>query len=166
MKETDKNLESRGVSLTRKQWDRCDRLSEEYGRRSRNAFIREAVDFYCAWLEKEHIERFLLPALESVIGAKIRDSEERIRRLLFKLAVDQNLLAHTVAECWDLDPEAVESLRICSGVKRVGFSLDMNGSSLFLSMYHSLYRKKWKFATPNLYFTTKIKAQFIFLTSG
>ncbi len=111
MKEIDNTLESRGVSLTKTQWDRCDRLSEEYGRRSRNAFIREAVDFYCAWLEKEHIEKFLLPALESVIGAKIRDSEERIRRLLFKLAVDQNLLAHTVAECWDLDPEAVESIR-------------------------------------------------------
>ena len=49
MKENDNNLEARGVSLTKKQWDRCDRLAEEYGKKSRNAFIKEAVDFYCAW---------------------------------------------------------------------------------------------------------------------
>ena len=112
MKETDKNLESRGVSLTKQQWDRCDRLSEEYGRRSRNAFIREAVDFYCAWLEKEHIERFLLPALESVIGAKIRDSEERIRRLLFKLAVDQDFLAVLFSREFDgYDEDTLDEIR-------------------------------------------------------
>lgn len=100
MKEN-KTLEARGVSLTKTQWDRCDRLADENGKRSRNAFIREAVDFYCAWLEREHIESFLLPSLESVIGAKIRDSEERIRRLLFKLAVDQNMLATLFANEYD-----------------------------------------------------------------
>lgn len=98
MKENNNLLESRGVSLTQKQWARCDRLAEEKGCKSRNAFIREAVDFYCAWLEKEHIEKFLLPSLESVIGAKVRDSEERICRLLFKLAVDQNYLAQDTGE--------------------------------------------------------------------
>ena len=75
MTTTNQNLEARGVILTPAQWDRCDRLTEEYGKKSRNAFIREAVDFYCAWLEKEHMERFLLPSLESVIDAKIKYSE-------------------------------------------------------------------------------------------
>ena len=74
MKENKNILEARGVSLTQKQWERCDKLVEEKGCKSRNALIREAVDFYCAWLEKEHIEKFLLPSLESVIGAKVRDS--------------------------------------------------------------------------------------------
>ena len=44
-------LKSLGVSLTKQQWERCDKLAEEHGKKSRNAFIREAVDFYCAWLE-------------------------------------------------------------------------------------------------------------------
>ena len=78
MNDNNQNYESRGVSLTPAQWDRCDRLAEEFGKRSRNAFIREAVDFYCAWLEKEHMERFLLPSLESVMGSMIRDSEGQI----------------------------------------------------------------------------------------
>ena len=74
MKENDNNLEARGVSLTKKQWDRCDRLAEEYGKRSRNAFIREAVDFYCAWLEKEHIQKFLLPFLDFLPYSSVRRS--------------------------------------------------------------------------------------------
>ncbi len=44
MNNQNQNLESRGVSLTPAQWERCDRLTDEYGKRSRNAFIREAVD--------------------------------------------------------------------------------------------------------------------------
>ena len=84
---------SSGVALTQAQWERCDRLANEMGCRSRNAFIRDAIDFYCSWLEKEQTERFLTPALESVISAKIRDSEERISRNLFKIAVDLAILS-------------------------------------------------------------------------
>ena len=89
---------SSGVMLTQAQWDRCDRLANEKGYRSRNAFLRDAVDFYCSWLEKEQSERFLTPALESVIGAKVRDSEERINRNLFKIAVDLDVLAKIVLD--------------------------------------------------------------------
>ena len=89
---------SSGVMLTQAQWDRCDRLANEKGYRSRNAFLRDAVDFYCSWLEKDQSERFLTPALESVIGAKIRDSEERINRNLFKIAVDLSILAKIVLD--------------------------------------------------------------------
>ena len=89
---------SKGVMLTEAQWERCDRLANEKGYRSRNAFIRDAVDFYCSWLEKEQSERFLTPALESVISAKTRDSEERINRNLFKIAVDISILSKIVLD--------------------------------------------------------------------
>ena len=105
---------SSGVMLTQAQWERCDRLANEMGCRSRNAFIRDAIDFYCSWLEKEQSERFLTPALESVISAKIRDSEDRLARLLFKLAVDQNLLAHIVADTYDFNSDAVSEQRVYS----------------------------------------------------
>ena len=89
---------SKGVALTEAQWERCDRLANVNGCRSRNAFIRDAIDFYCSWLEKEQSERFLTPALESVISAKIRDSEERISRNLFKIAVDLAILSKIVLD--------------------------------------------------------------------
>ena len=111
MNDNNQNYESRGVSLTPAQWARCDRLAEEFGKRSRNAFIREAVDFYCAWLEKEHMERFLLPSLESVMGSMIRDSEGRIRNVEFKMATMIAELTLLLAEYLEYSDEDLERLR-------------------------------------------------------
>ena len=111
MNQNNQNFEARGVSLTPAQWARCDRLTEEYGKRSRNAFIREAVDFYCAWLEKEHMERFLLPSLESVMGSMIRDSEGRIRNVEFKMGVQLAELTLLLAEYLNYSDEDLDRLR-------------------------------------------------------
>ena len=111
MNQNNQNYESRGVSLTPAQWDRCDRLAEEFGKKSRNAFIREAVDFYCAWLEKDHMERFLLPSLESVMGSMIRDSEGRIRNVEFKMATMIAELTLLLAEYLEYSDEDLERIR-------------------------------------------------------
>ena len=111
MNQNNQNYEARGVSLTPAQWARCDRLAEEYGKRSRNAFIREAVDFYCAWLEKDHMERFLLPSLESVMDSKIKDSEGRIRNVEFKMATQIAQLTLLLAEYLEYSDEDLERLR-------------------------------------------------------
>ena len=51
-------------------------------------------------------------ALESVIGAKVRDSEERICRVLFKLAVEQNSLAKIMArEYEEYDTYLLDEIR-------------------------------------------------------
>ena len=88
-------MPSKGVRLRVDQWEDCDRFSETLKMASRNDFIRDAIDFYLEYLRRNNSVKFLTPALESVISAKVRDSEERLARLLFKLAVDQNLLART-----------------------------------------------------------------------
>ena len=111
MNNTNLNYEARGVSLTPAQWERCDRLVDEYGKKSRNSFIREAVDFYCAWLEKEHMERFLLPSLESVMDSKIKDSEGRIRNVEFKMGVQIAMLTELLAEYLNYSEEDLDRLR-------------------------------------------------------
>ena len=111
MNQNNQNLSAKGVSLTPSQWERCDRLTERYGKKSRNLFIREAVDFYCAWLEKDHMERFLLPSLESVMGSMIRDSEGRIRNVEFKMATMIAELTLLLAEYLEYSDEDLERLR-------------------------------------------------------
>ena len=111
MNQNNQNLSAKGVSLTPSQWERCDRLTKRYGKKSRNLFIREAVDFYCSWLEKEHMERFLLPSLESVMGSMIRDSEGRIRNVEFKMATQIAQLTLLLAEYLEYSDEDLERLR-------------------------------------------------------
>ena len=111
MIETNESIVSKGVGLRADQWDRCDYLSEKYSKKSRNDFMREAVDFYCAWLDREPTERMLLPRMESVIGAKIRDSEERIRNIEFKMGVQIAMLTRLLGNCLNYSDEDMEALR-------------------------------------------------------
>ena len=121
-------MPSKGVRLRVDQWEDCDKYYESLGLASRNDFIRDAVDFYIEYLRRNNSVKFLTPALESVISAKIRDSEDRIARLLFKLSVDQNLLAHIVANSYDFDSEALSEQRLYSirEVKETNGTLRVN----------------------------------------
>ena len=104
-------MPSKGVRLRVDQWEDCDKYYATLGLASRNDFIRDAVDFYIEYLRRNNSVKFLTPALESVISSKIRDSEDRIARLLFKLAVDQNLLARIVANTYEIDPDYLSKQR-------------------------------------------------------
>ena len=114
------------IRLTPEQWATCDSMTKQLGLKSRNDFIRDAVDFYISWQSRESVERVLTPALESVISAKIRDTEERLARILFKLAVDQNLLARFLARYDGFDDDAVDEMRSLSlnQVKRTNGTID------------------------------------------
>lgn len=103
---------STGVRFTEEQLKRCDEKSDELGI-SRNEFIRDAVEFYLEWLSRESTEKFLTPAFESVISAKLRDTEDRLSRVLFKMAVEQNVLARIVLADgeYEFPEEAVEKMR-------------------------------------------------------
>ena len=111
-KQNNDAMPSKGVRLRVDQWDDCDKYYQTLGLASRNDFIRDAVDFYLEYLSKSSSAKFLTPALESVISSKIRDSEDRIARLLFKLAVDQNLLARVVADTYNVDSDFLAEERI------------------------------------------------------
>ena len=102
------------VRLRKDQWDDCDEYTEKLKLKSHNHFIRDAVDFYIEYLKNNNSHRFLTPALESVIASKVKDSEDRIARMLFKLTVDVNLLAHVVADTYKFNLDALDKLRFDS----------------------------------------------------
>ena len=101
---------STGIRFSKDQLDRCDAKSRELGI-SRNEFVRDAVEFYLEWLSRESTEKFLTPALESVISAKLRDTEDRLSRILFKIAVEQNMLAFAYINTTEFDLNYIEEMR-------------------------------------------------------
>ena len=94
-------MPSNGVRMPAELWAKCDEMTRKLGLESRNEFIRDAVQFYAEWVERSSSQRFLTPALESVIGAKVRDSENRIARVLYKMAVQQNAMTHVLATAYN-----------------------------------------------------------------
>ena len=101
-------MPSIGVRLRQTQIEECDRLSRELGLESRNDFIRDAIDFYCEYLRCPSSVKFLTPALESVIGAKIRDSENRMRGIEFKNAVQIAKLTLALCDALEIDSQTLD----------------------------------------------------------
>ena len=99
-------------------------MSEELGYRYPSDFIRDAIDFYVEWKKSDSAEKFLTPALESVVRGIVKNSEDRISRLLFKLSVDVDMLARITYHDHDYSFEEWKSVREDS-IRRVS---DTNGT--------------------------------------
>ncbi len=110
-KNANEPMPSKSIRLRVDQWEDCERLKKQLGLSSPNHFIRDAVDFYIEFLNAKNSSKFLTPALESVIESKNRDSEGRINRNLFKLAVEQNQLARVVAYTYDIPADVLNKIR-------------------------------------------------------
>ena len=78
---------------------------------SQNEFIDKAIRFYAGYLSAKDAVEVLPPALVSVLKGTVQDSEGRIARLLFKLAVEVNMLMNILAAELDVSESTLEGLR-------------------------------------------------------
>ena len=79
--------------------------------RSRSEFVRDAIEHYIATLNVKGSSKVLTPALESVIGGKIAGTEDRISRIIFKLAVEIAVQNHLTAGRYQFEDGYLEELR-------------------------------------------------------
>lgn len=100
-----------GIYISRNLLKQCDENMPKTNAASRSEFISDAVEMYIAWLNSKENSKVLTPALESVIGAKIADTENRLARLLFKLSVETAMMMNVVAASNDVDKDSLERLR-------------------------------------------------------
>ena len=62
-----------------------------------NEFVTEALKFYCGYLNSRKAENYLLQSLSSVLASTVQDTENRLARMDFKIAVELSMLAHMIA---------------------------------------------------------------------
>ena len=105
-----------GIYIEKELLSRVDAAVGKTEARSRSEFISNALEFYIAWLHSQETSKVLTPALESVIGARIADTENRIARVLFKQSVELAMLMNVVAATHSIRSEDLDSLRkMCVG---------------------------------------------------
>lgn len=100
-----------GIYISRSLLKQCDENMSKTNATSRSEFISDAVKMYIAWLNSKDNSKVLTPALESVIGAKIADTENRLARLLFKMSVEMAMMMNVVAANSEVDAESLDRLR-------------------------------------------------------
>ena len=96
------------------------RLERDYrldGSRSKNEFIEKAITHYQDLLETEQNET-LPTAIQSAIDGRLGMFEDRMARLLYKLAVETDMGISAVLDCIQMDSDYLRKLRADS-VKNV-----------------------------------------------
>lgn len=82
--------------------DNCQNQSE---------FIEKAIHFYAGYVASKNGTEFLAPVLVSALQGMVANAENHIARLLFKLAVETNMMMNVLASEVDVSAEALERLR-------------------------------------------------------
>ena len=89
------------------------RLERDYrldGSRSKNEFIEKAITHYQDLLEAEQNE--MLPAaIQSAIDGRLGMFEDRLARLLYKLAVETDMGISAVLDCIRMNSDYLRKLR-------------------------------------------------------
>lgn len=79
--------------------------------KSRSEFIEKAVLFYAGYLHTKRAANFLPRVLADIINGALGSLGDRMGRLLFKQAVEINILNHIIAADSDMDTATYERLR-------------------------------------------------------
>lgn len=100
-----------GLFLDESLLTRCDAAVPLTDCRSRSEFISNAIDYYITTLNCGKDTRLLLPALDEAIDGRMRDTENRLSRVLFKLGVEVAMMMHVVAGTNEIGEEQLAALR-------------------------------------------------------
>ncbi len=95
-----------------------ERRYREDGSRSLTAFIERAVDFYLDYLSANDAGLFLPTALKSYVDGRLGRMENRMSSLLYKQAVEQDMVAGILADAYQFSEEDLQRRR-AESVKNV-----------------------------------------------
>ena len=79
--------------------------------RSQNEFVETALRFYCDYLMASDCTTILPPIYLSALKGTVQSTEDRICRLLFKLAVEQDMVMNVLAAGMEIPDEQLHALR-------------------------------------------------------
>lgn len=78
---------------------------------SQSEFIEKAIQFYCGYISAENSMKFLPTALTSAMAGVVESAENRMARLLFKLAVEMSMMMNIIASNAEIDETLLQRLR-------------------------------------------------------
>lgn len=78
--------------------------------KSQSEFIEKSIKFYIGYLDEEKGVNYISPMITETVKAQIKGTEQRLARLLFKVAVELGKLSHMTAAMNDVDDETLRNL--------------------------------------------------------
>jgi len=102
---------------------RMDHVMTAANCQSRSEFAEKALQFYIGYLETENASGYLSEVLTTLITGILDNNNNRLRSLLFKWAVELNMMCHTIAAHYradEIDRRALRAFAIDEVMKTCG----------------------------------------------
>lgn len=77
---------------------------------SKTEFIEKAVKFYIGYLRQQDEVNYISPMITETVKVQIKGTEQRLARLMFKVAVELGKLSHMTTAINDVDDETLRNL--------------------------------------------------------
>lgn len=100
--------------FTEDQKGKIDRCQDLDGSRSAAEVVRKAVDFYHGYLTAGDAGPFLPQAIQSYLDGRLGTFEDRISKLLFKLAVASDMNVGVLADVYEFTEDGLRRRRATS----------------------------------------------------
>ena len=100
-----------GFYIEKSLLNRCDAFLKAADVRSRNEFVSAAIRWYIGYLSAQNTVELLPLAITSAVSGAVQSSENRMARLLFKLAVELSMTMNVVAAGAEVDDVSLRRLR-------------------------------------------------------
>ena len=109
-------------------WDQVESHYQADNCSTRNEFIEKAVRFYSGYLDAESADAYLPRVLADVLDGKLGTLGKRMGHLLFKLAVEENLMGNLVAAGMEVDLDTLRKTRVrcVKEVRETNGEIDMD----------------------------------------
>lgn len=79
--------------------------------KSQSEFIEKAISFYIGYLDEERSVSYISPMITETVKATIKGTEQRLSRLLFKVAVELGKISNMIAAVNEIDDETLRQLQ-------------------------------------------------------
>lgn len=107
----DKKKTKKAFLLPEKSIKKIESIYVLKGNVSRNQIVEQAIDFYHSYLTAELSQDYLCSTIGQKVEGSINQSADRIGRLLFKMAVETNIMARVQASTQGIDRTTYDKLR-------------------------------------------------------
>ena len=100
---------------------------------TRSDYIEQAIHFYAGHLAMEHNTDYIARAIHESVSGTVKTSENRLARLLFKIAVEMAKLEQMLATINEMDEETLRRLHIrcVNDVKKINGIIRMKDAVKF-----------------------------------